>query len=170
LQDWGTHRVFVNPPYGRKRASALRRHRAARWSFCLFPLAPTLVGITIGARERPTSLSFVVDYDSAMPTLARGSRRCSRSTHLTGPLRRAPGVAMALSLAATPERAATHVVKRFTAVEMLRLRCNGFHHRRMAGRHNAKECGVAAMKQKAAALAISVIEISRRRSDTGYFA
>jgi phage N-6-adenine-methyltransferase len=140
-QDWGTHRAFCNPPYGRT---------IGAWARKCFEASQrgALVVLFVPAR---TDTRWFHDWvhGKADVKFVRGrlrfgrlkpvprSRRCSRSTHLTGPLRRAPGVAMALSLAATPERAATHVVKRFTAVEMLRLRCNDF--TAVRRRHNRGE-------------------------------
>jgi phage N-6-adenine-methyltransferase len=130
-QDWGTHRVFCNPPYGRRTIGA--------WVRKCFESSQggALVVLLVPARtdtrwyhdwiEGKADIKFIrgrLRFGNA--TLARHSLRCSRSTHLTGPLRRAPDAVMVLSLAAMLERVATLAGKRSTAVEMLRLRCNEF--------------------------------------------
>jgi phage N-6-adenine-methyltransferase len=56
-QDWGSHRAFVNPPYGKKIAAWVRKcftaSSGARWSLPCFPLAPTRDGFTNGCRVKP---------------------------------------------------------------------------------------------------------------------
>jgi hypothetical protein len=107
------------------RASASRRHRAAHWLSCLFPLARTRDGITTGSKTRQKSRSFAAVSASGMLRRARHSLRCWPFINPSAPryARRVVGV---LSLDVMPAYAAMPAGKRFTAVEMLRLRCNGF--------------------------------------------
>jgi phage N-6-adenine-methyltransferase len=60
-QDWGAHRVFCNPPYGREwrhgHASALRP-RVREPSSCCWPMpAPTPAGSMVGCTARPSFAS-----------------------------------------------------------------------------------------------------------------
>ena len=116
LQDWGTHRVFVNPPYGRTmRAWARKCFEASQGG--------ALVVLLVPAR---TDTRWYHDWSEGKAdiTFIRGRLRFGNADTSA----RFPSMLAVYA----PNRPATTC-----AVEMLRLRCNGFHHRRMAGRHNS---------------------------------
>jgi DNA N-6-adenine-methyltransferase (Dam) len=87
-QDWGTHRVFCNPPYGRRIGARAHKcfeaSQAGRSLSCLSLPVPTPDGFIVGCRARPISSSFVAACALAQ-TLRHRSPRCSPSTHRLEP-------------------------------------------------------------------------------------